>query len=290
MWPALPLLVSALVSGTHPAMATHARAKLVFENSGVAPGETLTAALVFDIDRSWHLYWDGQNDTGQPPTFDRAKLPAGVTVGDPQWPAPERQVLEGDIVDHIYATKLVILLPVTVAKDAKPGSMIKLDLPLQWMECASTCQLGEATVSGSFKVVAKAADAKPTADAKVIETARAALPARLPADGSVKVEVGGDTLTITAAGADGLTFMPASGSTPLAHLASEPVAKGPTLTAKLKPDPKAGSAAVVGILQVVKGKAKYWYSVDTRQKSAESKDKSNKTEPAHPASGTTPGR
>jgi DsbC/DsbD-like thiol-disulfide interchange protein len=289
MWPIIPLLaLAAPAAMVHP-QANHAKARLVFEQTGVTPGGTVMAAVVFDIEKTWHLYWDGQNDSGQPPTFDKDKLPAGVTLGEVVWPAPERQVLEGDIVDHIYANRLVMLVPVTVAKDAKPGSSLKLDLPVRWMECASVCQLGESTVTGTLRVVAKPDEVKPSPDAKVIQAAQAVVP-KAPQDGSVKIELAGDTLTVAVKGAVGLTFMPASAGAPAADLAHGVTSKGDTLAVKLKGDPKKGPTAAVGFLSVERGKSRQVFLVDTRVKAAERKENRAEPEAGHPASGTAPKR
>lgn len=288
MWNVLPVLAASVVAPlTHSGLANHARPRLILEANGAAPGGTVSAALVWDMDPKWHIYYDGQNDSGQPPAFDRSKLPPTLTFGEFQWPAPERQALEGDIIDHIYAKKAVLLFPIILAKDAKPGETLKFELPLTWMECAGTCQLGEAKIVGSVKVLAKPADMKLTGEAKTFEAARKALPETLPDDGSVKVELGGGTLTITAKGAESLTFMPASASTPLAHLAAEAVAKGETLRAELKLGEKPPVRAV-GILAVTKGKTTTHYAVDTRTKTGETKENPTKPEQGAPASGTTP--
>lgn len=290
MWHVLPILAASLVSPlADSGVGNYARPRLILEANGAVAGGTVSAALVWDMDPKWHIYYDGQNDSGQPPSFDRAKLPASLTFGEFQWPAPERQALEGDIIDHIYAKKAVLLFPITVAKDAKPGETIKFEVPLGWMECATMCQLGEAKITGAVRVLAKAADLKLSPDAKTFEAARKALPEALPADGSVKVEVAGDKLTITAKGADSLTFMPASASTPLARLAAEAVAKGETLQAALKADPKA-PVLVIGILGVTKGKTTLHYVVDTRPQTGENKGNPKKPESGTPGSGTTPAK
>ena len=66
--------------------------------------------------------------------------------------------------------KFETVVPAAFRTAAKAGKG-KLDLPLRWMECASVCQLGEQTVAGTLRVVAKAEEAKPSPDAKVIQTA-----------------------------------------------------------------------------------------------------------------------
>lgn len=290
MWHALPILAASILSPlADSGLASHARPRLVLETNGALPGGVVTAALVWEMDPKWHIYYDGQNDSGQPPSFEADKLPAALTFGAFQWPAPERQALEGDIIDHIYAKKAVLLFPITVAKDAKPGEALKFEVPLRWMECATLCQLGEAKIAGTVRVLAKPADLKLGPDAKLFEAARKALPQPLPTDGSVKVEVVGDTLTITAKGADALTMMPASASTPLAHLASEAVAKGETLRAALKADGKS-PVRVTGVLEVTKGKVVTHYAVDTRPETGGNKENPKKPEQGTPGSGTAPAK
>jgi DsbC/DsbD-like thiol-disulfide interchange protein len=281
----LPLILAAAnFPLVQPEEAHHTKIRIVAERPGVMPGGTVSLAFVFDMDTDWHIYWAGQNTTGQPPEIDTSKLPAGATLGPLAWPTPERHVLPGDILDHIYEKRAVLLADLTVPKDAKVGTTLVLEFPINWMECASECRLAEGVVKASIPVVDKAPE--PT-DKPLFEKARAAIPAPLPKDSPIKVKVDGTTLTIAAPGADRLILMPHADSIPLADAIKGGEAPGETLHAKLDPseEPKP-TDGVAGILSVTKGKntASWW--IDTRPKS-NLKDKTAPASRPNPEPGRT---
>ncbi len=270
---------------------SHTRVSLVAEKAAVEPGGTITFAAVFDIDKDWHIYWDGQNNTGQPPKFDMENLPKGVKLGEIGWPIPHRHVLPGDIVDHIYEKRAVVLLPMKVASDAKPGA-VSFEVPVEWMECANVCQFGSGTVKFEFRVVEKVADAKPGAGAAVIAAARKAMPLPLAKDSPVTVEVNASTLLITAKGADSVTFMPHRSSTELADLVGGGEAKGEVLKASLKveKDKPAGNLPIMGMLSIQTGKNVVTYWVDTAAKPEKKEEPDRKPKSDAVSEGTSPGR
>lgn len=296
MFAALTLMFAPIASGFTPPAdldgANHTRVSLVAEKNAVEPGGTITFAAIFDIDKDWHIYWDGQNDTGQPPKFDMEKSPQGVKLGEIGWPIPHRHVLPGDIVDHIYEKQAVVLLPLKVASDAKPGTTVSFEVPVEWMECANVCQFGSGTVKVEFRVVERGADTKPGAGAAVIAAARKAMPLPLTKDSPVSVDVKASTLTITAKGADSVTFMPHQSSTELADLVRGAETKGETLKVSLKVDKSKplGNLPVVGMLSVQTGKTVVTYWVDTAAKPEKKEEPDRKPKSGAGPEGTSPGR
>lgn len=270
----------------------HTKVSLVAEKTAVEPGGTITFAAIFDIDKEWHIYWDGQNDTGQPPKFDQEKFPVGVTLGEIGWPVPHRHVLPGDIVDHIFEQRAVVLLPLKVAPDAKPGTTFSFDVPVEWMECANVCQFGSGTVKVDFRVVERAADAKPGAGAAIIAAARKAMPLAIEKESPIVFDVRGSKLTITAKGAESVSFMPHRSSTELSDLAGEGEAKGETLAASLKQDQAKSleRLPVVGIISVKKDKVMTSYWVDTTAKPEKKAEANPKPKSGDSPAGTSPGR
>src|SRR4051794_25705450 len=65
---------------------------LLFSHSAVRPGETITAALRLDSEPGWHIYWRNPGDAGIATSIEWT-LPPGITVGQIQWPAPEKLVI-----------------------------------------------------------------------------------------------------------------------------------------------------------------------------------------------------
>ena len=239
------------------APAKGAKASLALDVSALKPGSTATLAIVFDIAPKWHIYWDGINDSGQPPKIVEKKLPEGVTLGDIRWPAPARHVLAGDIVDHVYETRVVLLVPVTLAKSAKVGEKLAIELSLQWMECANECRMGTATLETSL-LVAEAT--KASTEAKMIVAAELLVPKAIgPKDGLTVVLENG-VLKLAAKDADAIAFFPAQDSAPPKDRVAGCEGKGPALEVAME----AGSAQPAkGIVSVRKGKETRSFTIET---------------------------
>jgi thiol:disulfide interchange protein DsbD len=70
---------SAEAVGDHVALAVEA------EHAGLRLGAG-ELALRFRMEEGWHIYWRNPGDSGLPPDI-KLTLPAGVTAGEPRWPA-----------------------------------------------------------------------------------------------------------------------------------------------------------------------------------------------------------
>ena len=73
--------------------------------------------LLFDLEPGWHVYWTNAGDSGEPPAV-KWTLPAGVTVGPLQFPAPKRLPL-GPLMDFGYETQVLFPAELHVAGDTK---------------------------------------------------------------------------------------------------------------------------------------------------------------------------
>ena len=87
-------VVAILAMGARDARATtvpipHGTVELIAENQSIAPGSRIDLGLHFNLEKGWHIYWQNPGDSGQPPRAEW-KLPAGLTVGAMEWPAPQR--------------------------------------------------------------------------------------------------------------------------------------------------------------------------------------------------------
>lgn len=235
----------------------------------VRAGETVDLGLAFKVDKEWHIYWKGLNDTGMAPTVE-LELPAGWKRGEMLWPAPIRYVAPGDIVDHILEGEPLIILPVTVPKDAKPGR-VTLKGTAVWLACKDICLRATGEVQVDVEVVADdAAPARPAETdvlAAKFAATRAMVARPLPADGSVKAEF--DALAghvfFFAKGAAGLTYFPEVDTRRPSDMLSGVSRDGETLTAAFASEE--AQLQISGVLEVklAEGKdgagTKQWYQV-----------------------------
>lgn len=93
--------------------------------SGVKPGETVTAAVVLNIEDGWHVNANKPTLDYLKPTVVTFDAPAGLTTGAPQYPAP--QTISFDFSPGqplaVFEGRTVVKFPLTVAADTKPGTL-----------------------------------------------------------------------------------------------------------------------------------------------------------------------
>jgi DsbC/DsbD-like thiol-disulfide interchange protein len=240
------------------AKAQHVQARLLCEKESLVAGETTWFGVEFTIERGWHMYWNGVNDSGMPPTL-QVTAPPKFAPGEVVWPAPTRHIGAGDVLDHIYEGKVMLLFPVYVPKE--PGvATATIDVQSKWLVCSTMCLPEEGIQSLTLPVASPGSQAKASSQAAAFAQTRARVPVPLASGTAARLE--GLTLVIESPGASKLTFYPADGCAPMPHLLKEGESQGPKLTIQFKPESQ--PARVKGVIQVdAKDKKEpSFYSVD----------------------------
>src|ERR1700761_1328202 len=101
--------------------APHLKVSLVADRGSVSPQASHTdvpphVGLLFDLEPGWHVYWTNAGDSGEPPEV-KWTLPAGVSVGPLQFPAPKRLPL-GPLMDFGYEGQVLLPAELHVAGSA----------------------------------------------------------------------------------------------------------------------------------------------------------------------------
>lgn len=261
------ILMTALAAGlaTQPGAENknrpHVSLKLVSEETHLRPGATQTLGLVFTMEPHWHVYYKGLEGGGNPPKIEQATLPDGYTLGEIEWPAPQRYIAPGDVYDSVYEGQVTLLLPLKVPTSAKPGEKVTIGVKMNWLECSEVCVFGAGESSISMPVSVDAG--KKSNDAALIEASRAKLPGPLPTDGSINVTVVGGAMSVQAAKATRLEFYPGSECTDVDDPAKTTRADGPMLKVPFGgPDRnRARAFGVLGVWSGSGGKVSY-YRID----------------------------
>jgi thiol:disulfide interchange protein DsbD len=177
------------------------QARLLTEQSSVAPGQTLWTAIHFAIKPGWHIYWRNPGDAGVP-TAISWQLPDGFSAGEIVWPAPEHFVL-GGLGNYGYANSVDLLVPLTALNGLVAGGTAPLRAEASWLACAEICIPGTAKLDAALPVTEKPAVADPAA-AALFAAARRQAPVPAPFEPRFGIADGEVRLFIPAAALAGL--------------------------------------------------------------------------------------
>jgi thiol:disulfide interchange protein len=164
-------------SGALPDAEPKVHATLIPEKKAVAPGETVTLALHEAIRKGWHTYYLNPGDSGAP-TEIKWMLAAGWKAGAIEWPYPERLPV-GPLMNFGYEDAVTLLVPVTVPKEAVPGSTAMLAADVNWLVCSDVCIPEETHLTLGLPVVAVPVPPDP-GQTTLFADARARLPRASP--------------------------------------------------------------------------------------------------------------
>jgi DsbC/DsbD-like thiol-disulfide interchange protein len=193
--------------------------RLVCEETALVPGTVAHLGVLFEIAPQWHLFWDGCNDTGYPIAIS-PELPPGFQARAAEWPAPLRLASAGDILDHVYEGRVMLILPVEVPADLAVGREVTLGARLEWVSCRDACEIGGDSVTIRLPVMARGGEVPAAAaGASAVsgpEVARlfAETRARVPHEDdreAIGWEWRDDTLVVRAQRARSIAFYPSEG-------------------------------------------------------------------------------
>jgi len=209
-------------SDSHPVLVS-----VEISPTAAVPGESVTLVWRFALADGWHLYWSGRNDTGYPPGID-LDLPEGWVAGGLQWPAPERYVSAGDILDHVYHDELVLIQKLGAPSNATVGLPVTVQADVQWLACKDMCLPGRTSLSVAVPVSDRSRNREPN----IASVAADRLPAPVP-DGILETGWEGATFHMSLPGAELLTFMPTEDCGQLVDLLND--GRGESLTLRFRP-------------------------------------------------------
>ncbi|MDR2981820.1 MAG: thioredoxin family protein [Puniceicoccales bacterium] len=153
------------------------KASLVADHSAITPGQKLLIGIRLVSQPHWHTYWKNPGDAGSVTEMKWEKL-QGASMGEWQWPAPKLFVQGATedfpgLYNFVYEGDTTILIPLTIAPDAKVGEKIVLKGEVSWLECDdSNCVPQSSTISLTLPIEAKAIPA----NAELFTKAKADIP------------------------------------------------------------------------------------------------------------------
>ena len=141
-----------LRAATSSADAPHVRVELLVP-AGVLVGDIGNkfpndAGLYFKLEPGWHIYWKNPGDAGEPPHIHWT-LPAGITAGAMEFPAPKRLPL-GPLMDFGYEDEVLFPFKIYVAEGFH-GGPVMLHAKVDWLVCRERCIPGNAELEVQTK-------------------------------------------------------------------------------------------------------------------------------------------
>jgi len=152
---ALIFMIAAIVpsrAATDAADALHVHVQLVTPQDQLYPGGNNRIGLYFKLEPGWHVYWQNAGDSGEPPHIHWT-LPAGVTAGELQFPAPKRLPL-GPLMDFGYEDQVLFPIQLQVADNVKDGPAV-LGAKVDWLVCREVCIPGKAELEVKLHLLPK---------------------------------------------------------------------------------------------------------------------------------------
>jgi thiol:disulfide interchange protein DsbD len=146
------------------AHAAHTQAQLILSADIARPGDTIWAGVDLKMEPGWHTYWENPGAAGMA-TKIQWQLPPGVIADETRWPLPEK-LLPIDVTTYGYNDEVVLLVPLKLATDLKPGAL-DLKADVSWLECKEVCIPGRASIQATLNIGGKT---KPSTDAATIES------------------------------------------------------------------------------------------------------------------------
>ena len=163
----------------------HSAARLITASDAVGSAKRIGAGLEIRLAPGWHAYWRSPGDAGVPPSIEWTGS-VNLKQADIAWPAPARYSLQG-FETAAYRDRVVLPIMLTLTH---PGRALGLHADVSWAACANIC----VPYSAKLDLLLPAGLATPSAEAGLIDEARAQVPRSLAAAGIdlVSAEAAGD--------------------------------------------------------------------------------------------------
>jgi thiol:disulfide interchange protein len=121
------------------------KAELLADANAIVPGKPFIVGLLLRMAPNWHTYWKFSGDAGLP-TEIKWKLPPDWSVGEIQWPMPQKTNDPGDIQTYGYQDEVMLLQQITPPNKIDDSSA-KLSAEANWLVCEKICIPGSANLT-----------------------------------------------------------------------------------------------------------------------------------------------
>jgi DsbC/DsbD-like thiol-disulfide interchange protein len=174
----------------------HGTVDFVVEDQWIVPGRQTYFGLNFQLEKGWHIYWVNPGDSGQPPRVEW-HLPAGLSAGRIEWPAP-RRLGTSSIVDFGYDGAVMLLVPIRASSTLPSNQTVQLGVDLRVLVCREICVPGKTQLLLTLPIKSMSPDVNAGSSEPSFDAARKSLPRKAPRDWEFKVRDQNDSFVLTA--------------------------------------------------------------------------------------------
>ncbi|QDG50144.1 DUF255 domain-containing protein [Persicimonas caeni] len=123
--------------------------RLIVDAEQVAPGDTITVGVAFDLDTDWHIYWQNPGDAGVPTHIEWES--DALEFGPLEWAAPQLfSESDGEFTIYGYGDEVILFSEATVAEDA--AGSVEVSAKVDYLACSNLCLPGHSQLSRSIPV------------------------------------------------------------------------------------------------------------------------------------------
>lgn len=123
--------------------------RLLVDVTQVAPGDTITVGVAFQLKTDWHIYWKYPGDAGVPTHIDWQS--AQLEFGPLQWAAPNVfSEADGEMTVYGYGDEVLLFSEATVSPDAQ--GTIELAASVDYLACNDLCMPGHSRLTRTIAV------------------------------------------------------------------------------------------------------------------------------------------
>ena len=211
-WPVSSLLrlamffifLSTASARAQSAMESHAKVQLIAEEKSVRLTGSSWIGILFRLDPGWHIYWQNQGDSGEPPKIEW-QLPPGFHTGEIRWPRPLR-LGTTSVRDYGYEGEVLLVTKIQPPPKFTTTSPVSIAANVKYLVCHEICIPGKADLTLSLPPNTKAT-AEPSEWLNLFRTTRTQLPNSLPSAWKVSAKSEGDHFVLSLEGAGAANWL-----------------------------------------------------------------------------------
>lgn len=113
---------------------TATQVSLISEETSIQPGRPFWVAVHLELPPHWHAYWKNPGDAGMPVQVEW-DLPPNFTVGELEWPYPQKMEFSG-IIGFGYDNELILLAQVSPPKEGELNQQVEIGAKVRWLSCS----------------------------------------------------------------------------------------------------------------------------------------------------------